>query len=137
MATGGGGEHYWFAVPEGVALRNSAGLIAPGLDVRGRRGYVAAPPDLHISGERYAWVADAHLADTPIALMPDWLIELAKGDDRRDYQLEPGAPIPEGERNNALARLAGWMRRPGMSEGAIAVRPFESSECHQNQRRDA
>ena len=121
VATGGVGEHYYFSAPEGIIIRNSAGKIGPGLDVRGVGGYVVAPPSLHLSGRPYIWIASAHLADTGIAMMPNWLIELATAGDRSDYRLEPGAPIAEGERNSALARLAGWMRRPGMSEGAIAA----------------
>ena len=54
--SGGGGRHLYFAHP-GAFVRNKAGL-APGVDLRGDGGYVVAPPSLHASGLRYAWVGD-------------------------------------------------------------------------------
>jgi hypothetical protein len=38
-----GGLHLHFAAPEGIEIRNSAGRIAPLVDVRGAGGYVLAP----------------------------------------------------------------------------------------------
>ena len=42
VRTGSGGRHYWFTHP-GNHVRNSAGLLGPGLDIRGDGGYVIAP----------------------------------------------------------------------------------------------
>ena len=52
--TGGGGWHLLFAAADHVPTR--AG-IAPGLDVRGDRGYIVLPPSPHISGRAYEWIA--------------------------------------------------------------------------------
>ncbi len=41
--TGGGGEHYYFTHPGGE-IRNSAGKLGPGLDIRADGGYVVCPP---------------------------------------------------------------------------------------------
>ena len=38
---------------------NSAGRLGAGLDVRGRGGYVVAPPSLHADGHRYRWTRPA------------------------------------------------------------------------------
>lgn len=54
VRTGGGGLHIYLAAPENN-IRNSAGKIAPNIDVRGDGGYVVAPPSLHISGKAYTW----------------------------------------------------------------------------------
>ena len=43
------------------------------------------------------------------------------GKQRRITERSDGQPIPEGGRNNALASLAGSMRRRGMSEAAITA----------------
>ena len=56
--TGGGGVHLYF---RGETLRNHAGHLPglgdlPGIDLRATGGYVVAPPSLHISGNRYAWL---------------------------------------------------------------------------------
>lgn len=54
--TGSGGKHILFKHP-GVKVPNKV-RIAPGLDIRGDGGYIAAPPSLHISGKRYRWQED-------------------------------------------------------------------------------
>ena len=53
--TGGGGFHVYFRLPPGQRIPNSAGKIAPGIDVRGDGGYVVAPPSNHYSGGCYEW----------------------------------------------------------------------------------
>jgi Bifunctional DNA primase/polymerase, N-terminal len=72
--TGGGGRHLYFAHPGGE-LRNSAGRLAPGLDVRGDGGYVIAPPSRHSSGGRYEWSVDGHPDELEPAQAPAWLLE--------------------------------------------------------------
>jgi putative DNA primase/helicase len=45
VETPSGGEHRYFLMPETEPpIRNSAGKLGPGLDVRGEGGYVIAPP---------------------------------------------------------------------------------------------
>jgi Bifunctional DNA primase/polymerase, N-terminal len=79
--TGGGGEHVIFSCPDGVAVRNyspSAGSIpplGPGIDIRARGGYIVAPPSRHMSGRSYTWNVDYHPQDTPLAPLPEWLVE--------------------------------------------------------------
>jgi hypothetical protein len=71
--TGSGGRHLSFQWVEGRPIRNSAGKLGPGLDVRGERGYVILPPSGHPCGGRYSWVA---AKGTPVAEAPDWLMDL-------------------------------------------------------------
>jgi hypothetical protein len=51
----GSGYHFYFLHP-GVEIRNSAGKIAPHLDIRGDGGYCVAPPSSHVSGNTYQWL---------------------------------------------------------------------------------
>ncbi len=53
------GAHLYFTHPDGANLRNSAGLLGKGLDIRAAGGYVVAPPSLHASGLRYEWDGEA------------------------------------------------------------------------------
>lgn len=67
--TGGGGRHLWFRSAE--PLRNSAGLLGPGLDVRGENGYVVAPPSRHRNGTIYSWKVAPD--ERRLAPLPAWL----------------------------------------------------------------
>ena len=64
------GRHLFFQYPE-QPVRNSAGKLAPGIDVRGDGGYVLAPPSKHPSGRRYCWSVDSGNA---FATAPEWLL---------------------------------------------------------------
>jgi len=54
--TGGGGRHLLFKSPDGLSIKNSAGRLAPGIDVRGEGGYIVLPPSIHPSGKPYQWL---------------------------------------------------------------------------------
>ena len=133
--TGGGGSHIfmWSRLP----VKSSANQIAPGVDVRGVGGYVIAAPSRHASGREYTWDAGAHPADMPIAEMPSWLLARAGLAGER-VKIKPSdvegaeiAEIFEGGRNNALTRIAGAMRRPGVGERALlaALRIVNEDRC--------
>lgn len=110
--TGSGGAHFYFRMPR-IDVRNSAGAIGPGIDVRGNGGYVVAPPSQHIAGV-YAWNADGHPRNTDIAQAPHWLLERVTAKTSAAIQTEEiPKQIPEGMRNHWLASAAGTMRRRG------------------------
>lgn len=119
--TGGGGRHILFAHP-GFDIRNSAGKLGKGLDIRGDGGYIVAPPSLHPSGARYEWDM-AHLpSSTPLAHMPQWMIDKLTTDIPASPTAAPdGDAFGAGSRNQTLASLAGTMRRRGMSLDAITT----------------
>jgi len=126
VLTGGGGRHIWFS-HGGSEVRNSAGRLGPGLDVRADGGYVVAPPSRHATGRRYLWTRPL---ERGIAAVPAWLVEDATA--RRNGPAAPVADeIPQGERNGALASLAGSMRRRGRSEAEIlaALRETNRLRC--------
>lgn len=93
----GGGRHYWFAHLDG-AVRNSAGRLGPGVDIRGDAGYVIAPPSCHITGRRYRWGALR-----PLAPLPRWIVELSR---ERDHPTPAAAP----ERVTAGPPARPWAR---------------------------
>jgi hypothetical protein len=51
--------------------------VAPGLDLKGEGGLVVAPPSLHASGDRYAWIVT--LDDVELAPLPVHLVEAGAG----------------------------------------------------------
>jgi len=108
--TGGGGRHYYFAHPS-AAVRNKVGL-APGIDLRGDGGCVVAPPSLHPSGKRYAWASARSPDKAQPAPLPLWLARLAVregGHPLAHWRELVRRRIPEGERNNTVASLAGHL----------------------------
>lgn len=111
------GRHLFFNWPN-RPVRNSAGKIAPGLDIRGTGGYVLAPPSWHPSGRRYAWSVDS--ANT-FAPAPAWLLSRITSPTNGNGTAATTPPsewrdlvrdgVSEGQRNNAIARLAGYLLR--------------------------
>ena len=126
VATPSGGLHFYYALPDGVKLKNSAGVLAPGIDVRAEGGYVVAPPSRTPAGS-YLWKR------YPARLMaaPQWLIESCKIEIRpQRYQHRPMRPndempptvaemikdrlerienAPRGQRNHTLNREAFYL----------------------------
>ncbi|MDX2055676.1 MAG: VapE family protein [Polyangiaceae bacterium] len=84
VETGGGGQHYYFALPADVVGAKSF-VLAPGLDVKGAGGYVLAPGSVHPSGGAYTWTLAPE--NTPLADAPAWLFRAA-----RDKSLKKPAP---------------------------------------------
>ncbi len=133
--TGGGGCHIfmWSRLP----VKSSANQIAPGVDVRGVGGYVIAAPSRHASGREYVWDAGAHPAELAVAEAPSWFVARAGLAGERvkirpeDVQGAEISEIFEGGRNNALTKIAGAMRRPGVGERAIlaALRIVNDERC--------
>lgn len=112
------GKHLYFLWPEGVQIRNSASKLARGLDVRGEGGHVIVPPSVHSSGAVYRWDGIRENAQTMSA--PVWLLEMITSPAQpMGPTPEVGGDIPEGQRNMTLTKLAGAMRRPGMTPQAI------------------
>jgi hypothetical protein len=123
-ATTARGRHLYFMSPSQL-LRNSAGRLGDGLDVRGHGGYVVAPPSLHANGHRYRWRSRQRPS-----VLPAWVIELltatpaatastvlhppAVADDRRRRyfaaavraELAAVSAAQPGTRNNSLNRAA-------------------------------
>ncbi len=114
-STKNGGYHLFFS-PNGAEIKNSAGKIAPGVDVRGDGGYVIVPPS-----PGYCIVYEDE-----IALLPQWLAdactktEKAKPEQsansegrstayaQKALRSEVAAVLcaPEGTRNNRLNQAA-------------------------------
>lgn len=113
--TGNGGEHILFKHP-GIEIRNSAGKLGKGLDIRGDGGYIVAPPSVHPNGNVYEW--RVRPSEVELADMPEWMIELLKESPKPESEQHTGAVV-EGGRNDYLTKMAGAMRRKGFGEDAI------------------
>lgn len=118
--TPSGGKHFYFSYPSGCDVRNSASVIAPGVDIRAEGGYVVAPPSRNTRG-KYDWALAPINGCDLIAPFPDWLSEkLARKRvdwTPRSYTFRPwdrvrrqvSDPIPQGARNSTLASRCGTL----------------------------
>lgn len=68
VRTGGGGWHLYVRLPKG-GVRNSAGTLAPGLDIRGENGMVLAAGSTHYSGNTYEIEHDGPVIELPEVLL--------------------------------------------------------------------
>lgn len=101
-ATGGGGAHLYFTWPDGFEIRNSAGKLGRGIDIRGEGGYVIAPPSLHKSGERYQWCTAYPEPLDP----PSWLIAASTAPNDPHPRTRPGRPPTAFQPAGRLSRYA-------------------------------
>ncbi|WP_406457427.1 bifunctional DNA primase/polymerase [Streptomyces sp. NBC_01622] len=65
VLTPSGGRHLWLTGPPDVVVPNSAGRLAPGIDIRGAGGYLVGPGSRTEHGLYAAATATAHLAPAP------------------------------------------------------------------------
>lgn len=125
VRTGGGGRHFHFELPEGIAV--PCGSIAAGLDIKADGGYIIMPPSLHKSGNRYELDKSA----VPPVPCPDWLLKLAlkptvngKANDGQPT----GGTVPEGKRRIVLSSIVGTMIARSMSYEAVEAAALTDNE---------
>jgi putative DNA primase/helicase len=113
--TGGGGYHQLCRHPGGhVKSRCGKNAIEAGVELKGDRSYIVAPPSIHASGRAYTWLYDPDCE--PLAELPGWAVD---GQHPRS-PAEPGTRrVAEGGRNNHLCGVAGAMRGKGMAVDAV------------------
>ena len=142
-----GGHHHIFRQPVGKSWNCTAGKIAPMVDTRANGGYIVLPPSV-VDGKQYRWAeASALLGPQELPEPPEWLTTLLDGlgGNGTAPRTPPGAHtaeqgvdrppngniIPSGQRNATLTRLAGTMRRVGMTREEIlaAVERANRDRC--------
>ncbi|OAR24313.1 DNA primase [Streptomyces sp. ERV7] len=113
VTTPSGGLHLWLRGPAGRTVPNSAGRLAPGIDVRGSGGYLVGPGSITVRGQ---YVRTPGTERHPIVEAPDaLLLLLAPAVPPRT--LSPALPVsgrqaialvqfvldaPDGQRNDRL-----------------------------------
>jgi hypothetical protein len=126
VITPSGGAHYYFLGGDGI--RNSAGALAVGIDVRGAGGFVVGPGST-FDGKPYL-LEDGSPQE---ATLPDlWRDALLQASRSRDAVPEPGEQIPRGKRNDKLFHVyARGLRDLSLTEAEIldCLRIIEHARC--------
>ncbi|MFE9645436.1 bifunctional DNA primase/polymerase [Streptomyces sp. NPDC006365] len=65
VLTPSGGRHLWLSGPPDVVVPNSAGRLAPGIDIRGAGGYLVGPGSRSAHGVYRTAPGTSHLAPAP------------------------------------------------------------------------
>jgi ABC-type multidrug transport system fused ATPase/permease subunit len=131
-----GGQHLIFAWDSNVEIRNSAGKIGPGVDVRGNGGYVCLPPSKNATGGEYHWVSNG---TAQAVLAPSWLVALAKAIKAKAWakaalerECKAVASAQPGTRNTTLNTAAFNLFQiiagGGLDEQEVRDRLFEAAE---------
>ncbi|RZU22057.1 bifunctional DNA primase/polymerase [Streptomyces sp. BK239] len=110
IRTPSGGRHLWLTGPPDVAVPNSAGRLAPGIDIRGAGGYLVGPGSRTAHGVYTTAPGTAHLPPAPCPrpllrlLLPPPRTHAAspQGDAQGDGLINFVLTAHEGQRNTRL-----------------------------------
>ncbi|WP_432799644.1 DUF3987 domain-containing protein [Poriferisphaera sp. WC338] len=135
--TGGGGQHRYFVLPDGVDVPSGVNVLGQGIDIRCEGGYAVIPPSKHASGKSYRWAKDGSpFGENEIAEAPEWVVELCLAkrghtESQGQQAATDGSVFVDGSRNNTLAQLAGSIRRYGIGQNALteALQVINAIEC--------
>jgi hypothetical protein len=97
------GRHWYFLWPDFI-IQNSASKVAPGLDVRGRGGFVAVPGSPGSIGFAYHWAPHCSPSDVSLASAPQWLLDVLRP--KLQPVCAPVSPKPFSGSITAYARAA-------------------------------
>ena len=106
--TAGGGTHLIYSYPGGVDWIPNRTSVQPGVDIRADGGYIVVAPS-EINGRPYTWIGKfSDIGKAP----PRWSVErdtTAKGEVVEKWLSEAMQGVRDGERNDTMARIAGYM----------------------------
>lgn len=120
VKTGQGGRHYYFKyTPEAKPGNN---VIAPGLDTKNDGGYCIAAPSILgdfpeynlVNGGKYCACDE----DEPLAQAPEWIKSNKFEEETKKFKIKSW-PIPQGEQDSTLFRLACSLRHQDFTPGLI------------------
>lgn len=123
VVTGSLGSHLYFLYPEGLDVPSRIGVLE-GVDIKAEGGYVIAPPSVHENGRDYRAV------EAPLLHPPAILLATILGNKEKPVPSTGDAEslVVEGARNDYLMRVAGQLRRPGLSEAALSAALLQHNE---------
>ncbi len=128
VRTASGGFHLYFELPIDSKISIGADLL-PGIDWRGNGGYVVGAGSV-VNGVTYEIVRKCAIAAAPASLL-ERIQMRGKGSRVAAVDESGHMVIPDGKRNEHLARIGGALRRFGVEYNAIyeALRAVNADHC--------
>lgn len=118
VITGGGGRHYFYRINGGPPIGNSAGKLAPHVDVRGDGGQVVLAGSIHPdTGAIYRWAPDLSPDDLPLADLPAHIVERLLPKPKPLPSTTPAATASNGYARAALDAEIAAVRNAPAHEG--------------------
>jgi len=129
VKTRAGGIHKYFTYPSNYIIKNSAGSIAPHVDIRGDGGYVVGPGSYVGADKKGEGGFYEIIDDSDIAQLPDTWAQLLSQSKQSSGDLS--REIANGSRNSTLLSIAGKMRHQEIHQDLIdqALLSINDSSC--------
>ncbi|MDB3891995.1 bifunctional DNA primase/polymerase [Alphaproteobacteria bacterium] len=133
--TPSGGLHLYFKQPSSK-VKNSASLIARGVDVRGESGYIISPPSNTVFGT-YSWKCSPETVLNGPIEMPSKLLEAIQSPTKKQNPAKVRSrlasqiltPILEGGRNQEITRRTGYLLAKYDARHAWEMTKMINREC--------
>ena len=129
IRTPSGGKHYYFQSPQDPKIINSAGVLAPGIDVKTEGGYLVGEGSV-IDGKRYSRISGSinKLAKLPPKLRTAMR---KRSKTKKESGKDRDGSIPAGKRNDTLFRDACALRDTGRKRRSTlkVIRAINNAEC--------
>jgi hypothetical protein len=104
ICTPSGGFHLWFTGPAGTTIPNSVSRIAPGIDIRGTRGYLVGPGS---AGKGGTYTVHPSVTEPTVHPIPEQLLTLLMPPTVPKFRqlLTRRVPSPRGNVLDGLVRF--------------------------------
>lgn len=100
--TATGGRHYYFKVPQEIHIKGRSNIL-PGVDTRGDRNCIIAPPSIYI-GKYYEWLNDIEPAEANKSVLELMNYKARTKKAELPQSSQDLDMVPEGERTDYLVR---------------------------------
>ena len=110
--SGGGGLHFFYKSTQTV--RSAVGLV-PGIDIRAEGGFIVLPRSVHKSGNRYEWLRNRPPLELDVNRLQPFYAAKSVSPEGATWYEELLGGVPEGERSDTAAKLAGRYASLGLS----------------------
>ena len=125
-----GGKHLLFKSAADVSCKTG---VLPGVDLRGKGGYIVAPPSV-VNGKEYRWInapGQTAIAEADSNVFTFINPVPANFDKQRQPYSAPES-IPEGQRVTELVRMLGSLQSKGLNDEVIrsAIQTANETQCN-------